>query len=402
MVVSLLEDDYYFKPKRQRNPLSFLLRGKLNQGHHHSNHSTTDASSESKGLFGLTLRCTAQCGMTTVCHGYTVPDPVAQCFTEIIHRGLRVEGLFRLSGAASDVRQLSQEFDMGNSIDLSTYDIHAITGVVKKYLRSLPDPVIPHAYHNAFLRAASSPSSTTTTTTTFDVKELLNLISTLPLLHRHLLCFILHLTSEIQKHVDINMMNPEALAVVLAPVSTGLEQSLPNLLPSSSPHPFMIGAHGMGRRGGGAGGVKLPKREEMNGLIQTNAKWTYLWTLMMEHRETLLQHHELLERETTPSPVYPPYNIFMNQFESEPSDDDDDDDDQDEEEEPTVTKGGRRQQQQQQDQWWRGLFSSTTTKISHPTSDQTGWSSASAGPRRVLRRLASVSSMRPPSLHHWR
>ncbi|KAI8149601.1 Rho GTPase activation protein, partial [Fennellomyces sp. T-0311] len=296
------------------------------------------------GLFGLSLECVAQCGMTTQSDGFTVPDPVAQCFTEIIQR------------AASDVRHLGRELDMGNQIDLASFDIHAITGVVKKYLRSLPDPVIPHAFHSPFLSAASGPC---------DVKTLGHLISTLPHLHRHLLCYILELTSSIQKHADVNMMNPEALAVVLAPVSTGLEQSLPI---HQQPH---------GRRRG-----RMPKREEMDELIQRNAKWTYLWTMMIDHRDTLLQQHEQLERDS-PSPVYPPFDIFMSQFEPVST--------------CTISDEDQDQKQQQHpDQWWRGLFS--TAKSSDPTA----WSSASAAPRRVLRRLASVSSMRPPSLHHWR
>ena len=54
MVVSILEDDYYFKPKRQRNPLSFLLRGKLNGGNHgNSNHSNSSStSSDTSGSKG--------------------------------------------------------------------------------------------------------------------------------------------------------------------------------------------------------------------------------------------------------------------------------------------------------------------------------------------------------------
>lgn len=76
---------------------------------------------------------------------------------------MHIEGLFRLSGAASDVRQLANEFDrppyFGKHLDLSTYDIHTITGVVKKYLRALPEPVIPRHFHPRFLQIATSLSN---------------------------------------------------------------------------------------------------------------------------------------------------------------------------------------------------------------------------------------------------
>lgn len=108
-----------------------------------------------KGIFGAPLECAAQCGTLTP-YGLSVPDPVNRCFTEILARGLRVEGLFRLSGAAMEVERLQEQFDQpptyGKYLDLTKNDIHAITSLVKKYLRHLPDPVIPLAYHHQFLQ----------------------------------------------------------------------------------------------------------------------------------------------------------------------------------------------------------------------------------------------------------
>lgn len=40
----------------------------------------------------------------------------------------------------------------GKYMDLKSYDIHAITGVVKKYLRQLPDPAIPIVCHEDFIQ----------------------------------------------------------------------------------------------------------------------------------------------------------------------------------------------------------------------------------------------------------
>lgn len=73
--------------------------------------------------------------------------------------GLHIEGIFRLSGAASEVHHLERALSSNQPVtdlNLAQYDIHAITGVVKKYLRRLPVPVIPYAYHDTFLQIAGS------------------------------------------------------------------------------------------------------------------------------------------------------------------------------------------------------------------------------------------------------
>jgi adenylate kinase len=41
--------------------------------------------------------------------------------------------------------------DERKKADMTRCDIHALTSLVKKYLRSLPDPVIPTLYHRQFL-----------------------------------------------------------------------------------------------------------------------------------------------------------------------------------------------------------------------------------------------------------
>lgn len=130
-----------------------------------------------KGIFGAPLKSATLCGSCNE-FGLTVPDPVYRCFEEIMKRGnektiticwglivlvfpaydlgLLVEGIFRLSGAAPEVENLLLDFDKpptyGKYIDLRNYDIHAITGVVKKFLRQLPDPVIPIICHQEFIQ----------------------------------------------------------------------------------------------------------------------------------------------------------------------------------------------------------------------------------------------------------
>ena len=40
-------------------------------------------------------------------------------------------------------------------MSLADYDLTCIAGTLKKYLRQLPDPVIPEQFYNKFIEAAS-------------------------------------------------------------------------------------------------------------------------------------------------------------------------------------------------------------------------------------------------------
>ncbi|KAI8049130.1 Rho GTPase activation protein, partial [Gilbertella persicaria] len=199
-----------------------------------------------KGIFGAPLKSASLCGSTSDEYGLTVPDPVYRCFEEIMKRDFDKPPTY------------------GKYLDLKSNDIHAITGVVKKFLRQLPDPAIPIASHEKFIQLYDESYSDQSTVTT-----LASMIQQLPREHFHLIYYIIILASKIQAHSDRNMMNPEALAVVLAPVCTGLEQNLKEI-PSWKRH------------------SRAKLINDMGHFIETNAKWTQIWTLLIEYSDTLL------------------------------------------------------------------------------------------------------------------
>lgn len=96
-------------------------------------------------------------------------------------------------------------------------------------------------------------------------------IQQLPREHFHLIHYIIMMASLIQKHADTNMMNPEALAVVLAPVCTGLEHNLKEI-------PSWVKRH-----------TRTKMMNDMGQFIETNTKWTQIWTLLIEYSDRLLE-----------------------------------------------------------------------------------------------------------------
>uniref|UniRef100_A0A6I8Q4R6 Rho GTPase-activating protein 22 n=1 Tax=Xenopus tropicalis TaxID=8364 RepID=A0A6I8Q4R6_XENTR len=91
------------------------------------------------------------------------PLVVEQCVDFIRENGLQEEGLFRLPGQATLVKELQDTFDSGGkpTFDKST-DVHTVASLLKLYLRELPEPVIPFSRYQDFLRCLWTDTSTAT------------------------------------------------------------------------------------------------------------------------------------------------------------------------------------------------------------------------------------------------
>lgn len=90
----------------------------------------------------------------------TLPLIIAQCVIAIDQFGLKTEGIYRVSGSASTVGKLKHMFDFEpERVDFRTPagffgDIHAVAGILKLYLRELPEPLLTKEFYQEFIRAA--------------------------------------------------------------------------------------------------------------------------------------------------------------------------------------------------------------------------------------------------------
>ncbi|ESP01235.1 hypothetical protein LOTGIDRAFT_157404, partial [Lottia gigantea] len=94
--------------------------------------------------------------------------------------------VYRISCKAEEINQVKkifcQEGDT-SKVNLSSFSVHCVAGALKKYLRELPNPVLPVEMYNMFIHTAKSKSST--------LKSLSDLIEELPPAHKSTLQFLM-------------------------------------------------------------------------------------------------------------------------------------------------------------------------------------------------------------------
>lgn len=76
----------------------------------------------------------------------SIPVIVRKCLTEIELRGLQEVGIYRLSGTNTIIKELKIAFDQDPfGVNLSVDDIpdiNVVTGLLKMFLREMPDPLL--------------------------------------------------------------------------------------------------------------------------------------------------------------------------------------------------------------------------------------------------------------------
>ncbi|XP_023563390.1 unconventional myosin-IXb isoform X1 [Octodon degus] len=142
----------------------------------------------------------------------SVPLVLEKLLEHVELHGLYTEGLYRKSGTAHRTRELRQALQTDPvAVRLEDFPIHAITGVLKQWLRELPEPLMTFAQYGDFLRAVELPEKQEQLAAIYTVLEHLPKAN-----HDSLERLIFHLV-KVALLEDVNRMSPGALAIVFAP-----------------------------------------------------------------------------------------------------------------------------------------------------------------------------------------
>ena len=142
------------------------------------------------------------------------PRIVEECVTALLRpAALQTEGLFRVSAPESRLRLLRQQYSEAQpaaaaaALAREGEDVHVVAGVLKWFLRQLPEPLLSFELYEPLVAAAKAdalPSS------------LLRLLRGLPPQHAYVLCRLLQLLERVAAEPR-SKMTAANLGVVFGP-----------------------------------------------------------------------------------------------------------------------------------------------------------------------------------------
>nr|XP_023833363.1 unconventional myosin-IXb [Salvelinus alpinus] len=143
---------------------------------------------------------------------YPIPMVLLMMLEHVEMNGLYTEGLYRKSGSASHARELHQLLETNpETATLENYSIHTMTGLVKRWLRELPDPLLTYRLYKDFLHAVELPEQSER------LRAVYQKLDELPSANfKTLERLVFHLV-RVAKEEEHNRMSANSLAIVFAP-----------------------------------------------------------------------------------------------------------------------------------------------------------------------------------------
>ncbi|ELP91912.1 hypothetical protein EIN_398820 [Entamoeba invadens IP1] len=171
-------------------------------------------------LFGQPLK------VVMVCHrpldGLNVPYFLFTAIRFIENSSTEVEGIFRLSGDAEEMKKIRTRLENAEEVDWSRYSIHSITNIIKQFFRELIDGLV--------LQEDAKKLYKIVETENFEVTKLKKELNTIYPPTKDILDLFSHLTTKIVQKHQINMMNEKNLMICLTPSLKISPRILSNIL----------------------------------------------------------------------------------------------------------------------------------------------------------------------------
>ncbi|KAH9251937.1 hypothetical protein BASA81_010141 [Batrachochytrium salamandrivorans] len=148
--------------------------------------------------------------------------------TEFLDRHLTTEGLFRKSGDQDKVEELRERYDAGDlNCMASVSDAHDAAALLKRFLRDLPESLIPRSFYDKVVAAMAQPEAD---------EALAMVIEQVP--EAHIICLspLLQFLHRVSRQSHMNKMTSAMLATSLAHIMLRAPESHnPSVINSNIP-----------------------------------------------------------------------------------------------------------------------------------------------------------------------
>lgn len=152
-----------------------------------------------------------------------IPSICYRCIDFLTKSGaVSEEGIFRLSGSASTIRQLKDEFNTHYDIDLFKSplepDVHTVAGLFKTYLRELPSPIMGGPQYSDLKKIVQTKGDAyPKSSLALIFRDYLNDPSKIDNIHFNSCFVIFKFLREIIKNCNANRMNLRNMCIVFVP-----------------------------------------------------------------------------------------------------------------------------------------------------------------------------------------
>ncbi|XP_050330293.1 uncharacterized protein LOC126759514 isoform X2 [Bactrocera neohumeralis] len=198
---------------KAKNWKDLLFRRGGGSSSHNADISPSSLASGGKttGSIGVPLK---SCPMSK--NNEYVPLLVDVCTNIVETKGLGIVGIYRIPGNKAAISELSEQVNKSDfswdrcSTDVRWEDVNVVSSLLKQYIRNLPDALLPCSFYINFIEADKK-------TGLERIKELKELLNTLPRYSYETLKHLIRHLSRVSKNCEVNLMEPKNLAIIFGP-----------------------------------------------------------------------------------------------------------------------------------------------------------------------------------------
>uniref|UniRef100_A0A8B9U0F0 T-cell activation Rho GTPase-activating protein n=1 Tax=Anas zonorhyncha TaxID=75864 RepID=A0A8B9U0F0_9AVES len=185
----------------------------------------TSASGDSPGQLdsGLKIALFGQ-PLAIICgEDDTLPQPVQDLLTILYMKGPSTEGIFRKAANEKARKELKEDLNKGENVDLKSKTVHLLAVVLKDFLRNIPSKLLSTDLYEKWMLALEKPSKEE------KIEELREVADKLPRPNLVLLKHLLSVLHRISQNAASSRMDSNNLAICVGPnmLGPGTDSTLP-------------------------------------------------------------------------------------------------------------------------------------------------------------------------------